>query len=44
MIAGDDLSVPNCPTDLVRMVVTGDAADGSDARWRCPVCGLTKIA
>lgn len=45
MIDDDDgIGVPNCPTDLVQMVAEGHDEDGRDARWRCPLCGLTRIA
>jgi hypothetical protein len=53
MSDSDGLDVPNCPTDLtplepvgdVREVVSdaGTAIEGT-AWWRCPTCGLTRIA
>lgn len=40
----DGLGAPNCPVDLTPMDAVGEAEDGSDARWVCPVCGRVSIA
>jgi hypothetical protein len=36
----DAAAAPNCPRDLVAMVLEGD---GARTRWRCPECGLVSV-
>jgi hypothetical protein len=36
----EDAAAPNCPVDLVPMIIPDDAGP---PRWKCPECGLVLL-